>query len=415
MRATPNFNWSALEAWPDREGGKLVDICSSIGYCGGSNVLPLASSPGWTLTPESVRANALLNWSCWTSALLATLRQSLGVNQNKFRRKGSSTFHLWQMFARLSFWKGAKTEGIFRVFQGVSGMPLAPFQFLRTFLLFSVATPSLWGLRFLGEAKPGGFPLSSGLFVIGVLIEIVRWERWKGRIENIPEKLGKSWKIGKVPKKTKRDKKDGRVQIGKHPRLTPLFSGLPLLGNASLFAKCLFTILVPLNTTPPPNQQTPWVPPRSQPAKWRIFFWVSNQRTSNRIAMNQNCKQSCPNFTVQGHRTPPGVVGVPSVPRVPGDAGVPSVPRLVSLASWAPCRAMSQNCEQTEIMCPFALWPLGLWPFDPQRTLCLLSFLPLLLFRFVFGGSSFGPLALPWLWPLWSPWWERKTLSRKYA
>ena len=62
---------------------------------------------------------------------------------------------------------------------------------------------------------------------------------------------------------------------------SPLFSTPPpmasseIIGNASLFTKFLFTIFVPLNPPPP------------KPTKWWISFWISIERTSNRIANTQ--------------------------------------------------------------------------------------------------------------------------------
>ena len=81
-----------------------------------------------------------------------------------------------------------------------------------------------------GGSKPGGFPLFSGkvhtasrtlsgLFNVGALNR--PRERKRTNRENpgpSPSKSGNSRKIGKVPKRTK---KEGQVQIGKPPCLKP--------------------------------------------------------------------------------------------------------------------------------------------------------------------------------------------------
>ena len=89
--------------------------------------------------------------------------------------------------------------------------------------------PNCWEKLNRGVSKPGCFPLFSGkvqivsrtlsgLFLVGALNRLRK--RKKTNRENprtIPEQIGKI--PGKVPKGQKRTKKEGRVQIGKPPRL----------------------------------------------------------------------------------------------------------------------------------------------------------------------------------------------------
>ena len=54
------------------------------------------------------------------------------------------------------------------------------------------------------------------------------------------------------------------------------------IGNANLFTKCLFTILVPLNPPPPPKQQSDGSP---------IEFMLKGPQTELRT-LSQNCEQT---------------------------------------------------------------------------------------------------------------------------
>ena len=63
----------------------------------------------------------------------------------------------------------------------------------------------------------------SGLFLVGALNRPRKRKRTnRENPRTIPEQIGeKIPEIGKVPKRTKKDKKEGQVQIGKPPRLKP--------------------------------------------------------------------------------------------------------------------------------------------------------------------------------------------------
>ena len=109
------------------------------------------------------------------------------------------------------------------------------FQFPAQSQLRSRDPTFFWEKLNRGVSKPGGVPLFSGavqivsrtlsgLFLVGALKRPRK--RKKTNRENFRDhpraNRENPEKIGKVPKRKKRTKKEGQVQIGKHPRLKPL-------------------------------------------------------------------------------------------------------------------------------------------------------------------------------------------------
>ena len=103
----------------------------------------------------------------------------------------------------------------------------------------------------LREAKPGGFQTRgfptflgkvqivsrtlSGLFLVGALNRPRKRKRTnRENPGTIPKQIGKSRKNWESPKKDKRTKKEGQVQIGKPPRLKPpRLAALDLLSRST--------------------------------------------------------------------------------------------------------------------------------------------------------------------------------------
>ena len=65
-------------------------------------------------------------------------------------------------------------------------------------------------------------------------------------------------------------------------RMTFLGKNPQILGNTNLFTKCLFTIFVPLEPPPPPNQQSDRIPLDFRLKGSQTEFWT----------LSQNCEQT---------------------------------------------------------------------------------------------------------------------------